>query len=89
MSKTLAKFYYVTNCKVSKTEVWSGYVMNINDEPIIDSIKRKLGRDSLLCELTNEGFDYNQIKSIYSIPLKELCLGDMMVLSGKFSIYDF
>jgi hypothetical protein len=85
MGNCEVKLYVVSNCKVSYTEVWSGYVLNINDEPIIDSIKRKLGRTSLLCELTNEGFNY-QIASLFSAPITEFSVGDIMLLNGNTSI---
>ena len=74
--------YYVKGCKISRTEMFSGYILNKDDEPIIESIKRRLGVDNLLCELTNEGFEYDKV-NVYSIPLTELCLGDYLML-----IYD-
>ena len=37
----------------------------VDDETIVKSIKRKLGVESLLCEITNEGFDYDKV-NVYS-----------------------
>ena len=74
------KIYHVKGCKISKTFIFNGYVLNINGEPIIDSIKRKCGK-TLLCELTNEGFDYD-IANIYAVPLTELSVGDLLLLTG-------
>ena len=79
------KVYYVKGCKVNISYIFSGYVLNVDDEPIIDSIKRKLARPNLLCEVTNEGFDYD-IANLYSIPLSELSLGDLLLLFGKISV---
>jgi hypothetical protein len=81
MNKNI-KIYYVKGCKVNIKTIFSGYIININDEPIIDSIKRKVQYKPLLCELTNEGFDYDLV-NIYSIPLNELSLGDLLLILGK------
>lgn len=75
------KVYYVKGCKITNKFIFSGYVMNVNDEPIITSIKRKFGMNNILCELTNEGFDYDQA-NIYSVPLTELSLGDFLLITG-------
>ena len=76
------KVYYIKGCKVSATYIFSGFVLNVDDESIIDSIKRKVGKSPLLCELTNEGFDYD-IANLYQVPLSELSLGDLLLLDGK------
>ena len=75
------KVYYVKGCKVSGTYIFNGFVLNVDDEPIIDSIKRKVDKLNLLCELTNEGFDYNTV-SLYQVPMTELSLGDILLLDG-------
>ena len=69
--------YYVKGCKLDNKNIYNGYVLNIDDEHILDSIKRKTGyKDkSLLCELTNEGFDYDKV-SIDTVPITELSIGD-------------
>lgn len=82
--KTL-KAYYVKGCKVSTKNIFSGYVLNVNDEPIINSIKRKVGVKKLLCEITNEGFDYNPVDT-YSVPVTELSLGDILIISGNYYV---
>ena len=79
------KAYRVTGCKIIYKQLFSGYVLNINDEPIIESIKRKVGLKSLVCELTNEGFDYH-LTDLYSIPVTELSLGDIMLITGNYSV---
>lgn len=84
MSKCI-KAYYVKGCKIDAKTIFSGYVLNINDEPIIDSIKRKVAARSLLCELTNEGFDYEYVK-LTTIPLTELTVGDFLIISGHVGI---
>jgi hypothetical protein len=76
------KVYYVKACKVNIKQIFSGFVLNVNEEPIIDSIKRKVGKKNLLCEVTNEGFDYD-IVNLYQVPLTELSLGDLLLLDGK------
>lgn len=76
--------YYVKGCKIDNKTIFSGYVLNINDEPIIDSIKRKFVTNHLLCELTNEGFDYDRV-NITTIPLTELTVGDYLIISGQFN----
>ena len=75
------KVYYVKGCKVSATYIFSGFVLNVNEEPITDSIKRKVG-NRLLCELTNEGFEYDVV-NLYQVPLSQLSLGDLLLLDGK------
>ena len=75
--------YYVKRCKLSYKDIFSGYVLNLDDESIIDSIKRKTGYKTLLCETTNEGFDYDQV-NIYSIPITELSVGDFMIITGQY-----
>ena len=74
--------YYVKGCKVSAKYIFNGFVLNVDEEPITDSIKRKVGSSKLLCELTNEGFDYD-IANLYQIPMTELSLGDILLLDGK------
>ena len=81
----IVKAYKVKNCKVSNKKLFSGYVLNVDDENIIKSIKRKLGVESLLCEITNEGFDYDKV-NIYSVPMTEMTLGDFMLINGDKSI---
>lgn len=81
----IVKAYKVKNCKVSNKELFSGYVLNVDDENIVKSIKRKLGVESLLCEITNEGFDYDKV-NIYSVPMTEMTLGDFMLINGDKSI---
>ena len=76
------KVYYVMGCKVSVRYIFNGYVLNVNNEPIIDSIKGKVGEKNLLCELTNEGFEYNAV-NLYQVPINELSLGDLLLLDGK------
>ena len=78
--------YYVKGCKLTHKNIFSGYVLNINNEPIIDSIKRKTGykSKSLLCELTNEGFDYDEV-DMYSIPVTELSFGDLLIATGNYN----
>lgn len=78
------KAYYIKGCKIDFKTIFSGYVLNIDDEPITESIKRKTGANALLCEVTNEGFDYDRVK-LYSVPVTELSAGDIMMLSGNFS----
>jgi hypothetical protein len=77
--------YYVKGCKVDKKTIFTGYVLCINNEDIIDSIKRKVGRNSLLCEMTNEGFEYDMVNT-YSIPMTELTLGDVVIITGNYNI---
>ena len=83
MPKLNIKAYYVKGCKIDYKTIFSGYVLNVDDEPIIDSIKRKVAKDNLLCELTNEGFDYDYV-NITTIPLTELTVGDYLLISGNF-----
>lgn len=78
----LINAYYIKGCKLSNKTIFSGYVLNIDEEPIIKSIKRKTGYNTLLCEVTNEGFDYYHVP-IYSIPITELTLGDIMLITGN------
>lgn len=78
----IVKAYYVKGCKIDNKTIFSGYVFNIDNESIIDSIKRKVGKDDLLCELTGEGFDYD-IVNIKTVPLTELTVGDYFIISGK------
>lgn len=75
------KTYFVTGCKVTKSRIFNGYVINVNHEDITKSIARKMGTQKLLCETTWEGFDYHQV-SPYSIPLTELTLGDLLLFNG-------
>lgn len=84
MSNYTVKAYYVKGCKVSHKRIFSGYVLNLNNESIIDSIKRKVGVTALLCEITNEGFDYDPVDT-YSIPATELTLGDIAVITGHYN----
>ena len=78
------KAYYVKGCKVDNKTIFSGYVLNINNEPIIDTIKRKVGKKTLLCEISNESFEYDPAL-IYSIPITELSLGDIMIVTGNYN----
>ena len=75
--------YYIKGCKISRTSIFSGYIINIDNEPILDSIKRRLGMGSnkFLCEITNEGFEYDKV-NIYTVPITELCLGDFLLITG-------
>lgn len=82
-AKYTIKAYYVKGCKVSRVKIFTGYVLNIDNEPIIDSIKRKVGEKNLLCEITNEGFDYDFVE-LYSVPVTELSLGDIMIITGNY-----
>ena len=82
MTNKNIKAYYIKGCKIDYKTIFSGYVLNVNDEDIIDSIKRKVAKEKLLCELTNEGFDYDYVK-ITTIPLTELTLGDYLLISGQ------
>lgn len=79
------KAYFVTGCKVSHTEIFTGYVLNVNNESITESIKKKLGCKKLLCEETNEGFEYDKI-DIRSVPVTELSLGDLLLVFGRYDI---
>ena len=72
--------YYVRGCKLDHKNIFNGYVLNIDNEQITESIKRKTGYKSLLCEITNEGFNYDPVR-IYSIPVSELTLGDIMLVT--------
>ena len=74
--------YYIKGCKLDAKTIFTGYVLNIDNEPITESIKRKTGYNALLCEMTNEGFDYDSV-SMYSIPMSELTLGDIMLMTGN------
>ena len=76
--------YYVKGCKLDYKNIFTGYVLNLNDEPIIDSIKRKTGYKELLCEVSNEGFDYDKV-NVYSVPLTELSVGDLMIITGRYN----
>lgn len=78
------KVYFVRGCKVSAKQIFNGFVLNVNDEPIIDSIKRKVG-NNLLCELTNEGFEYDVV-NLFQVPISQLSLGDMLLLDSKLKI---
>ena len=51
----------------------------------IDSIKRKTGYKNLLCEMTNEGFDYDEV-NINTVPVTQLSLGDILIAIGKYDI---
>lgn len=82
MASKCIKGYYVKGCKIDAKTIFSGYVLNVDDEPIIDSIKRKVVKDNLLCELTNEGFDYDYV-AVATIPLTELTVGDYLLISGQ------
>ena len=79
------KAYFVTGCKVSRTEIFTGYVLNIDNEPITESIKKKIGNKKLLCEETNEGFEYNKV-DIRSVPVTGLSLGDLLLVFGRYDI---
>ena len=82
MANKNIKAYYVKGCKIDSKTIFNGYVLNIDNEDIIESIKRKVAKNSLLCELTNEGFDYDYV-NIRTIPLTELTVGDYLIISGK------
>lgn len=84
MDNCNVKAYYIKGCKLNAKSIFTGYVLNINDEPITESIKRKFGYKSLLCEITNEGFEYDLVP-MYSIPVRELTLGDIMLVTGNFN----
>lgn len=81
MPNKCIKGCYVKGCKIDYKTIFTGYVLNVDDEPIIDSIKRKVVKDNLLCELTNEGFDYNYVP-LTTIPLSELTVGDYLLISS-------
>lgn len=84
MSKSkMIRAYHVKGCKVDAKTIFTGYVLRIDEEPIIESIKRKVGVKNLLCEMTNEGFDYDYV-DILTVPLRELTLGDYFIISGDF-----
>lgn len=74
------KAYKVYNCKVSKTELWSGVVLKEEKETIIDAIKRRLCRETLLCEITNEGFDYDEIY-FNEITLNDISIADYLLIT--------
>lgn len=76
--------YYVKGCKLSHKDIFSGYVLNLDDESIIDSIKRKTGYDHLLCETTNEGFDYDKV-NMYTVPITELSVGELAIITGHYN----
>ena len=81
------KAYYVKGCKLSPKCIFTGYVLNVDDEPIIDSIKRKTGyTNTVLCEVTNEGFEYDAV-SIHTVPITELSVGDLARLLHAFNSY--
>lgn len=74
------KAYRVHNCKVSKTELWSGVVLKEEKETIIDAIKRRLCKEKLLCEITNEGFDYDEIY-FNEITLNDISIADYLLIT--------
>ena len=74
------KAYRVYNCKVSKTELWSGVILKEEKETIIDAIKRRLNRNALLCEVTNEGFGYDEI-SFNEISFNDISIADYIVIT--------
>lgn len=84
--KIRVKIYKVKGCKTTRGLIFNGYVCNINDEPIINSIRRKTGLDKLFCELTNEGFEYDEVTNPYSIPMSMLTLGDFMLINNNILI---
>lgn len=74
------KAYKIYNCKVSKTELWSGVVLKEEKETIIDAIKRRLCKEKLLCEITNEGFDYDEIY-FNEITLNDISIADYLLIT--------
>jgi len=74
--------YKITGCKVKSDYIFDGYVLRVNDEDITKSIRRKLDMGALLCEITNEGFEYN-IASLFSVPITELSIGELLVIFGN------
>lgn len=77
------KAYRVSGCKVSRTELWSGIVIKEEKETIIDAIKRRLGKETLLCELTNEGFDYDEIY-FNEITLNDISVADYLLIAKPY-----
>lgn len=78
--------YRVSGCKVSRTELWNGVVIKEEKETIIDAIKRRLCKEALLCEMTNEGFDYDEIY-FNEITLNDISIADYLLItkSNRFS----
>ena len=85
MGRSRIKAFYVKGCKLTPKRIFNGYVLNVDNEPIIDSIKRKVGMRALICEVSNEGFNYDNA-DIYSIPVTELTLGDILLITGNYSV---
>lgn len=75
--------YKVKGCKVSRTELWSGVVIKEEKETIIDAIKRRLCRKVVLCELTNEGFDYEEM-SFNEITLNDISITDYLLIARPY-----
>lgn len=78
------KAYNIRNCKISRFTIFSGVVLNINEEPIIDSVKRKVGLDKLFCETINEEIRYSEI-SLFSVSVSELTIGDLLLITGNYN----
>lgn len=78
--------YRVIGCKVSYTELWNGIIIKEEKETIIDAIKRRLCKETLLCEITNEGFDYDEIY-FNEITLNDISIADCLLIlkSDSFS----
>lgn len=72
--------YRVSGCKVSRTELWNGIVIKEEKETIIDAIKRRLCKETLLCEITNEGFDYDEIY-FNEITLNDISIADYLLIT--------
>lgn len=81
-------FFNVRGCKVTSDMVFDGVVLRVGEENIIDSIKRHLGiKGKLMCELTGETFGIDKA-DVYSVKLKDLVVGDLMVLLGNTNFLD-
>lgn len=78
----IVEAYRVTNCKVAYDRLWSGIVIKKENEEITDAIKRRLGTKGLLCELTNEGFDYDLIP-FNTITLQDISIIDYLYITQK------
>ena len=74
IKKLKLEAYKVENCRISETQYLTGIVIRKDDETIIDSIKRKIGKGKLLCEETKEYFEYNKI------PFNQVSLADLSII---------
>lgn len=77
--KMKLRAYRVSGCKVSRTELWNGVVIKEEKETIIDAIKRRLCKETLLCEITNEGFDYDEVY-FNEITLNDISMADFILI---------